>query len=50
VPFLDGMKGGRKPKSNANEGEMKFKTSAPKKNIRSVDPKEIQDAEFEEIK
>jgi hypothetical protein len=49
-PFLEGMKGNRKQRTGAHEAEMKFKTSASKKNIKPVDPKEIQDAEFEEIK
>jgi len=49
-PFLDGMKGGQKSKASANDPGMRFKTSAQKKNIKHPDPKEIQDAEFEEIK
>jgi hypothetical protein len=49
-PFFDGMKGSGKSKTNTDNEGMKFKTPASKKNVETVDPKKIQDAEFEEIK
>ena len=50
-PFLEGIAG--KNKTNNQSGyrqNTKFNTTPPKKNIKTVDPNEIQDAEFEEIK
>jgi len=50
-PFLEGLKGRRKPYNQPDSGQStRFHSSSPKKNIKTVDPKEIQDAEFEEIK
>jgi hypothetical protein len=49
-PFLEGMKGGHKSERPNNGAGMKFKSSQRKKHIEHPDPKEIQDAEFEEIK
>ena len=50
-PFLDGLKGKQKRYGQGGSGQnTKFHTTPPKKNMKAVDPKEIQDAEFEEIK
>jgi len=50
-PFIRGMMGEKKPNGQGDaRQDMKFNSSPPKKNIKTVDPKEIQDAEFEEIK
>ena len=49
-PFIDGMRSGRKAKGASNPGGQTFSSSSRKKNINHPDPKEIQDAEFEEIK
>ena len=50
-PFIEGLKDRQKPyHSSASRQDRKFNSSDSKKNIHSVDPKEIQDAEFEEIK
>jgi hypothetical protein len=49
-PFIEGMKGKRKPYNRTDSGQKtKFNSASAKKNINSIDPKEIQDAEFEEI-
>jgi len=42
-PFMDGMKGMKKTSTQSSP-------RPSKKNIEAVDPKKIQDAEFEEIK
>lgn len=50
-PFIEGLKGKRKPYNQTGSGQStKFNSPPPKKNIKTVDPNEIQDAEFEEIK
>lgn len=50
-PFIQGMRGEGKANGRADAGQrMKFNSSSSKKNIKTVDPMEIQDAEFEEIK
>ncbi len=50
-PFIQGMSGQKKTGRNTEPPQgMKFNSSPSKKNMKAVDPKEIQDAEFEEIK
>jgi hypothetical protein len=49
-PFIEGMNAKRKPYNKpVTETKTEVK-SKPSKNIKNIDPKEIQDAEFEEIK
>ena len=50
-PFFEGFKDKRKPYNQPDSGQnSRFHSTTPKKNIKTVDPNEIQDAEFEEIK
>ena len=46
-PFIEGLKGTTKPYNRSDAGQ---KFTSQKKTVKPVDPKEIQDAEFEEIK
>lgn len=49
-PFVEGISGLRKSYTKAQPDQKKnFGSSQSKKNIEAVDPKKIQDAEFEEI-
>lgn len=48
-PFIEGLKGKTKSYNRTDAGQ-KTRFGSQKKNIQHVDPKEIQDAEFEEIK
>ena len=48
-PFIEGLKGTTKPYNRPDAGA-KTRYGSQKKNVKHVDPKEIQDAEFEEIK
>jgi hypothetical protein len=49
-PFFDGLRSKRDGDASKQSEGMRFKPSGPKKKIEHPDPKEIQDAEFEEIK
>ena len=50
-PFIQGIKGMRNPDNQApRPKQQNFRPSSSKKNVEAVDPKKIQDAEFEEIK
>lgn len=46
-PFIEGLKARTKPYNRSDAGQ---KFTSKKKTVKHVDPKEIQDAEFEEIK
>ena len=49
-PFLEGISGNRKP-YNQQEAEPNVRTTAKnRKAVKPIDPNEIRDAEFEEIK
>jgi len=50
-PFIEGISGLRKSYNKPQPPtEKKFSVFHSKKNIEAIDPKKIQDAEFEEIK
>ena len=50
-PFVEGISGKKKTSNQGGSAQnTKFNSAPPKKNIKTVDPNEIQDAEFEEIK
>ena len=50
-PFIEGLKGVRKPYNRPEAQQAKkFRHSSAQNKVKPVDPMEIQDAEFEEIK
>lgn len=48
-PFIEGLKGETKPYNKTDAG-WRTRFGSQRKKVKHVDPKEIQDAEFEEIK
>jgi hypothetical protein len=50
-PFKEGLRGRKQPYNEANAGQkVKFQSSGKRREMKIIDPKEIKDAEFEEIK
>lgn len=50
-PFVEGIGGKAKPNDQSGTSQsFKFNSASSKKNSKHVDQKEIQDAEFKEIK
>ncbi len=50
-PFFEGLKGQKKPFNNSEaQQKEKFHFTSTQQKKKPIDPKEIQDAEFEEIK
>ncbi len=50
-PFIEGISGKRKPNNQTRTAQSsEFTSASTKKNSKHIEQKEIQDAEFEEIK